>query len=455
MAEAAATGDASRRAERDFSPALLTLQDAPPARSPIAVLHAVAGLCVVLLAWSVWGTLDIVASAEGRLIPQTHLKIVQPAEAGVVREILVREGQRVAQGEVLMRLDAEQAAADARALDRRLALLELQQRRIEAELNGDVLRTVAADPTDLLADVLAQWQARRQAHADAVNQERAQMERIGHERQAALAQLQRLQTALPSLERGAGAFAALGQQGFFSPVAVDEKQREVTDKQHELLAQRSILAGLASAQEAARRRLAQLESAYRADLQQERVDTSAQAAQARAERDKLRHRMSLLELRAPQAGVIKDLATRTVGSVVAPGHVLMSLVPEADPLLAEVWVRNEDVGFVHPGQAVQVKLAAYPFQKYGLLAGEVIHLGPDAADAPTALPEGSGVGAAALPRYRALVQLKAQQRDQSTDAMPLTAGMQVTVDILLGERSVLNYLLSPLQRAWHDAARER
>lgn len=93
----------------------------------------------------------------------------------------------------------------ARALDRRLALLELQQRRIEAELNGDVLRTVAADPTDLLADVLAQWQARRQAHADAVNQERAQMERIGHERQAALAQLQRLQTALPSLERGARA----------------------------------------------------------------------------------------------------------------------------------------------------------------------------------------------------------------------------------------------------------
>jgi HlyD family secretion protein len=421
----------------------------------VAVLHAVTGLCAVLLVWSVWGTLDIVASAEGRLIPQTHLKIVQPAEAGVVREILVRDGQRVAQGEVLMRLDAEQAAADARALARRLALLELQQRRIEAELTGTVLRTVDADPPDLLVEVRAQWQARRQAHADAVNQERAQMEQIGHERQAALAQLQRLQTALPSLERGAGAFATLGQQGFFSPVAVDEKQREVTDKQHELLAQRSTLAGLDSAHEAARRRLAQLESAYRADLQQERVDASAQAAQTLADRDKLRHRMSLLELRAPQAGVIKDLATRTVGSVVAPGHVLMSLVPEADPLLAEVWVRNEDIGFVHPGQAVQVKLAAYPFQKYGLLAGEVIHLGPDAADAPAALPEGSGVGAAALPRYRALVQLKAQQRDLSTGAMPLTAGMQVTVDILLGERSVLNYLLSPLQRAWHDAARER
>ncbi len=442
------TGDASCRAERDFSPALLTLQDAPPARSPVAVLHAVAGLCAVLLAWSVWGTLDIVASAEGRLIPQSHLKIVQPAEAGVVREILVLEGQRVAQGEVLMRLDAEQATADARALDRRLAFLELQQRRIEAELNGGVLRTVAADPPDLLAEVLAQWQARRQAQSDAVAQERAQIQRIGHERQAALAQLQRLQTALPSLERGAGAFATLGQQGFFSPVAVDEKQREVTDKQHELLAQRSTLAGLDSAHEAAWRRLAQLESAYRADLQQERVDASAQAAQSRAERDKLRHRMSLLELRAPQAGVIKDLATRTVGSVVAPGHVLMSLVPEADPLLAEVWVRNEDVGFVHPGQAVQVKLAAYPFQKYGLLAGEVIHLGPDATEDANAV-------AAPLSRYRALVQLKGPQRESATEAMPLTAGMQVTVDIMLGERSVLGYLLSPLQRAWHDAARER
>lgn len=455
MAEAASTGDAPSRAERDFSPALLTLQEAPPARSPIAVLRAVAGLCAVLLVWSVWGTLDIVASAEGRLIPQTHLKIVQPAEAGVVREILVREGQRVAQGEVLMRLDAEQAAADARSLDRRLALLELQQRRIEAELNGDVLRTVAADPPDLMAEVLAQWQARRQAQADAVAQERAQIQRIGHERQAALAQLQRLETGLPSLERGAVAFTTLGQQGFFSPVAVDEKQREVTDKQHELLAQQSTLAGLQAAQDAARRRLSQLESAYRADLQQERVDASAQAAQAQAERDKLRHRMSLLELRAPQAGVIKDLATRTVGSVVAPGHVLMSLVPDADPLQAEIWVRNEDVGFVHPGQAAQIKLAAYPFQKYGLLTGEVIHLGPDAADAPAVSSEGAGTSPAALPRYRALVRLNERRPESSVGALPLTAGMQVTADILLGERSVLSYLLSPLQRAWHDAARER
>lgn len=415
-----------------------------------------AGLCAVLLAWSVWGTLDIVASAEGRLIPQTHLKIVQPAEAGLVREILVREGQRVTQGEVLMRLDAEQAAADARALARRLALLELQQRRIEAELTGTALRTVDADPPDLLAEVRAQWQARRQAHADAVNQERAQMERIGHERQAALAHLQRLQTALPSLERGAGAFATLGQQGFFSPVAVDDKQREVTDKQHELLAQRSNLAGLDSAQEAARRRLAQLESAYQADLQLERVDTSAQAAQTRAERDKLSHRMSLLELRAPQAGVIKDLATRTVGSVVAPGHVLMSLVPDADPLQAEIWVRNEDVGFVHPGQTVQVKLAAYPFQKYGLLAGEVIHLGPDAAD--TAVPTPAMAGAPvdrALPRYRALVQLRSQNLRLDGRSLPLSSGMQVMADIRLGERSVMAYLLSPLQRAWYEAARER
>lgn len=260
---------------------------------------------------------------------------------------------------------------------------------------------------------------------------------------------------VPGIERGAGAFQALARQGFFSAVAVEDKQREVTEKQQELQAQQAALAGLDAARDAAHRRLDQLVSSYRADLQQERVEVSTQWAQARADRDKLAHRLAQMELRAPQAGVIKDLATHTVGSVVAPGHVLMSLVPDAEPLQAEVWVRNEDVGFVRPGQTVQIKLAAYPFQKYGLLVGEVMHLGPDAADA-----SGGGAGdpaatETALPRYRAQVRLSDQRLPSANAALPLTAGMQVTADILLGERSVLGYLLSPLQKAWHEAARER
>src|SRR5205823_7302414 len=96
------------------------------------------------------------------------------------------------------------------------------------------------------------------------------------------------------------------------------------------------------------------------------------------------HRQGLLELRAPQAGIIKDLATHTAGTVAAPGTILMTIVPEGDPLLAEVWVSNDDVGFVRPGQAAKLKLAAFQFQKYGLLDGKVLHVNADATEAPSA-----------------------------------------------------------------------
>lgn len=163
----------------DFAPGLLAIQGSPPAKLPRAVLYSVAALFLILLAWALFGKLDIVASAEGRLVPQTYVKIVQPAEGGIVQDILVREGQSVTANQILMRMDGKLAEADARTIQNELTLKALQLRRIDAELAEKPMSLKADDPPELYAQVEAQYRAHRQSYLDAVAQESATLDKTG------------------------------------------------------------------------------------------------------------------------------------------------------------------------------------------------------------------------------------------------------------------------------------
>ncbi|MGH8847959.1 MAG: biotin/lipoyl-binding protein, partial [Polaromonas sp.] len=143
----------------DFTPDLLTIQEQPPARLPRTVGYVTAGLFAILLTWATFGQLDIIAGAEGRLVPRNYSRVLQPAEAGIVREVLVRDGDRVLAGQVLMRMDATTAGADMGTLKADAALKALSLRRIDAELRGQPLRVDARDPPELASQVLAQYRA--------------------------------------------------------------------------------------------------------------------------------------------------------------------------------------------------------------------------------------------------------------------------------------------------------
>ena len=147
--------------------------------------------------------------------------------------------------------------------------------------------------------------------------------------------------------------------------------------------------------------------------------------------------------------MVKDLATHTTGAVLAPGAVLMTLVPEGEPLLAEVWLQNQDAGFVRAGQQARVKLASFPFQRYGMLDGRVLRISADSTDRADA-----GKPAAAY-AYRALVELSSQALRSGDSTHALLPGMQLTAEIRLADRTVLEYLLSPLQKVAAEAGRER
>jgi hemolysin D len=445
-----------------FAPGLLSIQESPPAPLPRAVLYAIVVLFTLLLLWAAFGRLDVIASAEGQLVPRTYVKIVQPADAGIVKEILVHEGETVVAGQVLLRMDPQDAQADTDTLETALALKSLQLRRIDAELTGKSLQRAATDPSELFERVKAQFDGHQRADADALGQAREALHQAQQDLQAGLDTLEKLKKTNPLLKEQADSYADLAKEGYAAQVVVNEKQRLYLENDQDLYAQQSKVGSLEAAVAVAQQQLREVTSKYRSDLQNERVQAEGEYAKLQQDMIKQAHRSGLLELRAPQAGVVKDLATHTVGTVVSAGTVLLSLVPEREPMMAEVTVRNEDVGFVHPSQPVEVKLAAYPFQKYGMLHGQVVRVSPDASETDTRATERLAVRSSSDPApgapvrgYRALIQLDSQTLKRGDLQLRLIAGMQVIAEIKEGRRSVLEYLLSPVQKTVQESGRER
>lgn len=442
----------------DFAPEILALQQRPSAPLPRFVLYTLLSLFAILLIWSCIGKLDIVATAQGKLVPQTYVKIVQPADQGIVKEILVTEGDRVEAGQVLLRLDTTLAAADIAILAREVELRGLQLRRIDAEMSGTKMSLTARDSAELFREVEAQGSSRRRAHEDALQMERAVLEQAKQELEAAQAQVVKLQQLLLIYREEEASLDAVAEQGLVPKFQVSEKRRERIETEQNLSSQQRTVASLRSRISESQGRIARVASEYRQELFNERIEAQSQLQKAEQELVKQQHRGRLSELRAPQDGIIKDLATYTIGAVVGSGTVLMNLVPVDEQLVAEVMIKNEDVGFVREGQSVKVKLAAYPFQKYGMLDGVVKRISADATDpaqqqrAPT---EQQGENAALISPYKAIVRLDRQIFSSRGVDLPLAPGMQVVAELRQGERTVMEYLLSPVSKALDEAARER
>ncbi|THF66240.1 HlyD family type I secretion periplasmic adaptor subunit [Pseudothauera nasutitermitis] len=445
---------ASSSGYQAFHPPLIRLQGTAPNPLGRHVLWSLAALLGFLLVWALLGRLDIVAVAEGKLVPASYLKIVQPAEAGIIKEILVQEGEQVSAGQVLMRMDALTSEADLDALTAEHANKRLTLVRIDAELSGKPFEAGDGIPPALAGEVAAQYLANRAALGAALAEERSRLRKAQQELAAARQQKIRLEAVLPHYVEQERAFEQLAGRGFYGPLMVSEKRRERIEKEQELATQIHLIASAQASIEQSEKKLHQIEADYQRQLHAERNETRIQFDRLATELEKQRHRHALLELKAPQDGVIKNLATHTAGTVVQPGTVLASLVPGGERLRAEIWVSNQDIGFVRPGQAVKLKFAPYPFQKYGMGHGTVELVSADAQSEEEA--RDAGVTAEQRPlRYKALIALEESVLEMEDRKYPLSVGMQTTAEVLLGNRTVAEYLLSPVQKAWHEAGRER
>lgn len=426
--------------ETGFLSAAREIVETAPPPAGRALLWAIGGLCATALAWASLSEVDIVAVAPGRVVPHGHSKVVQTLELGRVRDIAVRDGDRVQEGDTLIELDPEVAAAEVRRLDHELGLADREVARLRRLLELDVASTGAL-PRDEPDPVLAARWAEQLARRAALQRER---ERRQAERGAAAQELHKRQALLPFLERRAADHKTLADRKLVAEqqyrdaelarvetreeVAVQAQRVKVADTEvHE------IDAALAHARAEFNRQVSeQLDEALRrrAALAQELV--------------KAQSRLTAHTLAAPIAGVVQQLAVHSVGAVVSPGDALLVVVPEGDAVELEALVANKDAGFVHEGQRAEIKLDAYPYTRYGTVAGTVRRLSRDAvADEQHGLV------------FKAGVQLDQPFLGSGDTRLPLGPGMAAAVEIRTGSRRVIEYLLSPLLRYRAEALRER
>lgn len=413
--------------------------------SPHRTLGAVLVLALTSFGfWAALGSLDIVVSAQGRLVPENFVRLSQPSEGGIVKEVLVKDGDPVKAGQVLLKLDALNAQADRSALAAEKTRLEQSLARIDAELGSKPL------PAGMPAAAAVEFAARKAAYDAARTEAQLAALKAAAELQAAHAEMSRLQDLEQFASKQERMNVSLKQQGFISEAAFDEKQRDARDAQNRMASQTKTLTALASASQQAQAALLRVQTEYQKALVVEQAQVLAELSKVSSELAKAEHREALTELKAPVRGTVNSLAVKTPGQVVQPGAVLLSVVPENESLIAEVWVRNEDAGFVSPDMPVKVKLATFPFQKYGWIDGKVQWIGAD-SETPEAMRNAAGE----LLFYRARVSLSRQHLERDGQRFESKPGMQVLADIQLGERTLLEYLTSPLKKTVLEAARER
>jgi hemolysin D len=423
--------------ETAFLPAALALQDTPVHPAPRRAMAVIVALLAAALGWSLWGEVDVVAVAPGRLMLSEGRQLVQPLETAVVRRIAVRDGDRVAAGQLLLELDPTAAQADHASLQAQAAAAAAERQRAQALLAALArsLRPPGAEPA-----VQAEWQdiaARRERLAADTRLREA-------ETTTALRALDKVAALLPLARQREADTRALAGQGFVAGHALQDRSRDRIELEQEHATQQARVAEAQAALHEARQAQAAHDAEVRRQLQDRLLQAQQQQAQLQPQLDKGAHREGLTQLRAPVAGQVQELAVRSLGGVVTPAQTLMVIVPEAGPLHAEVMLENKDIGFVHPGQAAAVKLEAFPFTRYGTVEATVNSISADAV-----------VGEDGVARFKALLTLAAGEVAVEGRAVRLGAGLNVTGEIKTGRRKLIRFLLDPVVAYRGEAWRER
>jgi hemolysin D len=461
---------ARRGEELAFLPAALEIVETPP--SPIG--RAIGATIILLfcagLVWAWWGTIDIVASASGKIVPSGSTKVIQPFETAVVRSIRVEDGQAVKAGDVLIELDPTVNAADRDHLRSDLLAEQLNVARLRAALAAgddplaDFTPPADADPALLRTqrELLLHQVAEHRAKVGALDRQQAQKEA---EHATTAATIHKLETMIPVIQPRVDIRKTLMEKELGSKLNYFETLQLLVEQQEELSVQKSHLLAAEAAVAATRETRGQTVAEYRRTLSDELAKTEQKANGLTQDLIKAEQKTRLQQLAAPVDGVVQQLAIHTVGGVVTPAQSLLVVVPSDSRLEIEAMVSNRDIGFVQPGQETEVKIDTFNFTRYGLLRGRVLTVSQDAIvrDRKQDRPNERALGtqndtsepAGQELNYSARISLDRNKMQIDGRMVNLSPGMAVTVEIKTGSRTVLSYLLSPLLRYQREVLHER
>jgi hemolysin D len=437
------------REQTDFLPAVLEVLETPPNPLGRALLWCLLTFVAIAIVWSALGHIDIVATAQGKIIPRGRVKIVQAADIGVVREIRVVDGQQVKAGEPLIVLDptlTEAETAQARGssfvaqVDRARALALVDA----AAGKPAVFRAPEGISPDIVAvqrNLVAARVAEHRTAVSALQEERAQRE---SDLAMVTAEVSKIEEQLPLAEDQLTSLEKLQKEGLVPRLKVMELKERVVGLRQDLVIRREEMSKNRAALAAVRNQIGKLESEFRASALDALSEAEANYRLRSEEVRKAEDKAALTILTSPIDGVVTQLAVHTIGAVVKPADSLLVIVPKGEELIVEAMVLNKDIGFVREGQPAEIKLEAFPFTRYGVINGTVESISRDSV-------EHKELGLV----FPCLVKLSASHINVETQRIALEPGFAASAEIKTGQRRIIEFLLSPLTRRVQEAGRER
>lgn len=423
----------------------------------------VAGMLALLVVWAGFADVDEVTHADGQVVGSQRTQTIQNLEGGIVRNIQVREGQIVEKGAVLAQLDNEVAESSFRdavskAIENSLALVrleaELQNRKpafpedlrrwLTGRLNMEIDSRTLARARQMLRDQENAYRSRSELFSHDVDALHAQYAQRVHDVQEQEARLSQMNKSLDLAIQQRDAGAELLKRKNFARMEFLSLEQKVVELQGQIAQLISSIPRARAAAAEALQRVSSREAEQRANITQEISKRRLELTSLRETLSAGGDRVTRTELRAPVRGTVRQIYVNTLGGVVKPGEPIMDLVPLDDTLLVEARVSPKDVAFLRPGQDVTVKVTAYDFSVYGGLGGKLESISADTIEDKRGDPH-----------YLVKVRTQENAIKHNQEVLPIIPGMMVTADILIGKKTVLNYLLKPILKAKQNALRER
>ncbi len=437
-----------RSQEQAFLPAALEVRDTPPSPIGRVILWTILLFFLLAVVWAFFGKVDIVAVAQGKIIPSGHSKLIQPLETGVIRSLHVQEGQHVSRGEILVELDPTISVADLQRLQREADELHQQMTRLQA-LNErqqtqnypsrmpGIIRELSPLQGQLLQ---AQWRE----YEEGLNTLVSEREKLQAQGATLERQIDKLEATLPLISGRADDMQTLLKTHAVARHKALEVEQERISAEHDLKTAISQRKELEEAEAELTAKIEHYKSQFHKQTTENLADATHKLDAVRQEIIKAEVRTRAQILRAPVDGVVQQLQIYTIGGVVTPAQELMLIVPDEEKLEVEALLENKDIGFVEEGQEAEVKIDAFPFTKYGTIDGRLTNISNDAM-----MDEAKGlVFKTQVSLAKSIMQIDKRQ-------VHLTPGMSVTVEVKTGKRRVIEFFLSPLLRYKQESIRER
>ncbi|MBR0061582.1 MAG: HlyD family type I secretion periplasmic adaptor subunit [Selenomonadaceae bacterium] len=438
-----------REKETEFLPAILEVTETPPSPTGRLVMWTILLLAIVALAWSYLGHINEVAVAAGKVIPSGQIKTVQVKNKGIVKEINVEEGQIVQEGEVLVVLDPTTTSADYDSLRKRAAYYKLDIQRLTAELTQQPF--VPEEDPDLEAHDLAAEMALYQSRTNDYRTQRQSREDVIEQRiarlQATQASYEKYAEVLAIAQEKEARLVELSEQNAISQFQLLEQQRETIEyaknAQAELDSINSIRAEIAEAQQ----NLANVDASYHKDIMTALVEAKKEYYSITESIKKAEEDSRMAVIYAPISGRVYNLAIHTLGGIVTDAQALMQIVPEDAKLEFEVYADNKDIGFIKVGQEAEVKVETFNFQKFGMYKAEVMEISADAVNEPNDQQR--------YMKYKLLLDPTSNDINVYGQPAKLEVGMNVSAEIKIKEKRIIDFFLDPFRRYTSEALRER